>query len=368
MPQISLGDLAAKVGLEFHGDANLSLRGLAGLDTAEAGDLSFLAVSTYRDQLSTTRASAVLLKQDDVALCPEGCGALIADDPYFQFARIMQLFHPARSDWGVGVHPTATVHPEAKIHADAWIGPGVHVDRGVEIGRGSRVLANCTIYEGVTIGDDCLIHSGSQIREGCRLGDRVLLQNAVVIGSEGFGFAADAEGRPTKIPQAGIVILEDDVEIGSNTCIDRATMGATRIRRGAKLDNLIQIGHNCDIGEYTVMAGKGGLAGSTVIGSRCRLGGAVYSVGHLKVGDGVQLAGNSVVTTDVPDGRIYAGFPARPHREFLLQIAATGRLPEAMKRMRKMQRQLEELQASHDELIKSLNPRDPSQTKDEDHE
>jgi UDP-3-O-[3-hydroxymyristoyl] glucosamine N-acyltransferase len=368
MPQVALRDLAARLGLSFQGDGSLLLSSLAGLDSAQEGDLSFLAVDKYKHQLATTSASAVLLKEEDAKDLPRHCGALIAEDPYLQFARIMQLFHPARSEWGRGVHPTATVDPEATVHPEAWIGPGVHIERGVQIGRGSRILAQCAIYEHAVIGEDCLLHSGAQVREGCRLGDRVILQNCAVIGSEGFGFAADAEGRPQKIPQAGIVVLEDDVEIGSNTCIDRATMGATRVKRGAKLDNLIQIGHNCEIGEYTVMAGKGGLAGSTVIGAYCRLGGAVYSVGHLRVGDRVQLAGNSVVTNDVPDGRTYAGFPAKPHREFLLQVAATGRLPEAMKRLRRMQREFEVLKEEHAVLMQRLLAQEVADETKETHE
>jgi UDP-3-O-[3-hydroxymyristoyl] glucosamine N-acyltransferase len=362
MPAFTLRELATHLGVELEGDASLLLRGVQGLDEAGPGELSFLANTRYRERLPHTRAGAVLLRPEDRPLCPASTACLISPEPYLAFARAMQLFHPPALPEGWGVHASCVIAPGARIHPETWLGPGVVVEEDVEIGAGSRLLGRTTLHRGVRLGRDCLVHSGCTLREHSVLGDRVLLQNGVVVGSEGFGFAPLPEGGSLKIPQAGRVVIEDDVEVGANTCLDRGTMGDTIIRRGARLDNLIQIAHNVEVGPGTLMAAQCGVAGSTRIGANCRIGGASAITGHAVVGDRVQIGGGSGVTGSVPDDRIYAGFPARPHREFLQQQAALARLP----RLQEQVRQLEQaLNAALERLHALEATLDPSTTPDE---
>jgi len=341
MPSFTLQDLATRLALGLEGDASRVVHGVKGLDEAGPGDLSFLANARYRDRVPGTRAGVLILREEDRGICPQGTACLISPEPYLAFARAMQLFHPPALPEGWGIHSSCVVSPTARVHADTWLGPGVVVEDDVEIGAGCRLLGRSTVHRGVRMGRDCLIHSGCTLREHSVLGDRVLLQNGVVVGSEGFGFAPLPEGGSLKIPQAGRVIIEDDVEVGANTCLDRGTMGDTILRRGARLDNLIQIAHNVEVGEGTLMAAQCGVAGSTRIGAQCRIGGASAITGHAHIGDRVQIGGGSGVTGSVPDDRTYAGFPARPHREFLQQQAALARLPELQNRVRQLERALE---------------------------
>ena len=348
MVEFSLSELAGKLGAALEGDPSRRLCGVQGLEEAGDRDLSFLANARYRPSLALTRAGAVLLRAEDRPLCPAGSAALVVEDPYLAFARAMQLFHPQAAPATWGVHASAVIAPGARVDPESWVGPLVVIEEGVEVGRGTRLLGQTTLYTGARIGRDCLIHSGCHVREHCVLGDRVLLQNGVVVGSEGFGFAPAPEGA-VKIPQVGRVIIEDDVEIGANCCLDRGTMGDTIIRRGARLDNLIQIAHNVEVGPGTLMAAQTGVAGSTRIGAGCRVGGASSIIGHVSIGDRVQIGGRSGVTGSIPDDRVYAGFPARPHRDFLLQSAALARLPELARRVRELEKELARLAAKEGE-------------------
>ncbi len=341
MPDWTLGELAERLGAERVGEAGLVLRGLRGLDEAGPDELSFLAHPRYRDQVAGCRAGALLLRPTDAELRPAGCAALLLEDPYLGFAAAMQLFHPPLPAAAWGRHPAAVVAAEAQVHPETWLGPGVVVEPGAVIGRGTRLMGLCWVGAEAHIGEDCLIHSGCQIRERCVLGRRVILQNGVVVGSDGFGFAP-VEGGSIKIPQTGRVVIEDDVDVGAHTCLDRGTMGDTLIRAGVRLDNLIQIAHNVEVGPGTLMAAQSGVAGSTHIGAECRIGGSSAITGHIRIGDRVSIGGNSGVTGAIPDDRIYAGFPARPHREFLQQAAALARLPELLKTVRELERRLAE--------------------------
>jgi len=341
---LRLSVLAGRLGARLEG-GDRAVVALAPLDEAGPDRLSFLANPVYRERLAATRAGAVIVRPADAPLRPAGCAALVCDDPYAAFALAMQLFHPAPAAGRAGVHPTAVVEESAAVHAEAWIGPFVHVGRGCRVGRGTRVLAGCALYDGVVVGEDCLLHAGCQLREGTELGDRVTLHGGAVLGAEGFGFAPTAAGG-LKIPQVGRVVVEDDVEIGANACVDRATFGETRIARGAKLDNLVQIGHNVRVGEGALMAALTGVAGSSTIGARCRIGGSSAVNGHIRVGDGATVGGYSGVTGPVPDGAVYAGFPARPHRQALRQMGAVALLPEALRELRRLRRRVEELEAA----------------------
>lgn len=342
IPTLRLGDLAERLGARLEGE-DREVAGLAPLDEAGPDRLSFLANPAYRELLGATGAGAVLVRAEDAALRPSGCSALVCEDPYLSFARALRIFHPERAQERRGVHPTALVDPTASVHEDAWIGPFVEIGPRCTVGRGTRILAGCLLYEDASVGEDCLLHGGCQLRERTLVGDRVVLQNGVVLGSEGFGFAAGAEGA-VKIPQTGRVVVEDDVEIGANACVDRATLGETVIGRGSKLDNLVQIAHNVRVGAGTLMAAQVGVAGSTTIGEGCRIGGHCGINGHVRIGDRSQLGGFSGVVGDVPDGAVFAGFPARPYSDFLRQSGAQTRLPEALRTLRRLKRRVEELE------------------------
>ncbi len=345
MSRFRLDRLAELLGARLEGDGALPVEGIASLEQAAAGQLSFLANPRYLELLARTRAGAVLLREEDLEHLPAGAAALVVRDPYLEFARALELYHPAPAYEQRGRHPSAVVDPDSDIHPETWIGPFVHIERGCVVGRGSRILAACTLYENVVLGEDCLLHGGCQIRENCRLGDRVVLQNGVVVGSEGFGFTPDGRGGLRKIPQTGDVILEDDVEIGANSCVDRATMGSTVVERGTKLDNLVQVAHNVRIGEHTVMAALSGIAGSSEVGRHCKIGGGVSISGHLRVGDRVQVGGRSAVIGSISDDRTVAGFPARDHGDFLKQGAALASLPDLLRKVRRLEGRIAELES-----------------------
>jgi len=338
---LNLGELAVALGGGLVGDPDLVVLAVRGLEEAGPQDLSFLANPRYREQLAATRAGAVLVRQEDASARPEGCAALVTGEPYAAFAHALRILNPETDPLAWGRHPAAVVSPEARVHPETWLGPGVVVEAGAEIGARCRLEGLTWVGRGAVLGEDCRIHSGVQIRERCVLGKRVVLQSGVVVGSDGFGFAP-VEGGSVKVPQTGRVLIEDDVEVGANTCLDRGTLGDTIVRKGARLDNLIQVAHNVEIGEGTLMAAQCGVAGSTRIGARCLIGGGTRFIGHVNIGEQVHVGGNSGVTGAIPDGRTYAGFPARPHREFLAQQAALARLPELLKAVRGLEKRLAE--------------------------
>jgi UDP-3-O-[3-hydroxymyristoyl] glucosamine N-acyltransferase len=299
--------------------------------------LTFLANPRYAAHLRTTRAAAVILapgQETDRVPC------LLSESPYLAFARAVALIRPS-------ARPVPGVHPSAQVHPSAVLGPEVHVGAlavlgpGVRVGARSALHPHVVLYEGVEIGEDCVLHSGVQVRERCRLGNRVIVQNAAVVGGDGFGFARDRDGRYHKFPQVGIVVIEDDVEIGALTAIDRAALGETRIGRGTKLDNLVQIGHSVTIGEDTVLAGQVGVAGSSRLGSRVTLAGQVGVAGHLTVGDGVIATAQTGIPGSVEPGAVVSGYPAIENRAWLRSSAVFARLPELQKRLRELERKVE---------------------------
>jgi UDP-3-O-[3-hydroxymyristoyl] glucosamine N-acyltransferase len=335
---VRLSELASKLGATVRGDGTVDVVRVAGIDEAGPGDLTFVSNPRYAKHLATTKASAVIVSPD----LPTALPSLVSGNPYLAFAHAVTILEPP-------ARPAAGVHPTAHVAKDAVLGPGVHVGALAVIGAGCRIGANTVLrphvvlYDGVEVGDDCELHSGVQVREGCRLGHRVIVQNGAVIGSDGFGFAKDGEGRYAKIPQRGIVVVEDDVEIGALTAIDRAALRETRIGRGSKLDNLVQVGHSVTIGADTVLAGQVGIAGSTKIGSKVTLAGQVGVAGHLTIGDGVIASAQTGIPSDVEDGRFVSGYPAIDNRAWLKSSAVFAKLPELQKRVRELERELEEL-------------------------
>ena len=340
---MKLSELARLTGAHLEAeDAEVEISGAAGLDDAAHGQVTFLSNPRYTPRVQTTRASAIYLSDD--AQAPAHLAVLRARDPYLAYTRALRLFHPDPQP-EPAIHPSAVIDETARIGADVSIGAHVFVGREVEIGARVRIYPNVTIYEGVRIGDDSIIHAGVRLRENSILGERVRIHDNAVVGSDGFGYAKDEEGRWLKIPQTGRVVLEDDVEIGAGTTIDRASVGETRIARGAKVDNLVQVGHACTVGEDTLLCAQVGLAGSSHIGRRVILAGQAGVAGHLHIGDDVVITAKSATSHNVPSGKVLSGIPAFDNREWLRATAAFRRLGDMQRTIRQLQQRLAQLEA-----------------------
>jgi UDP-3-O-[3-hydroxymyristoyl] glucosamine N-acyltransferase len=345
---MKLGDIAARLACRLEGNPETEIHGVAGITQAGAGQLTFVSNPRYRQALRTTRASAVIVSSGTDISRESGLSPLAAlrsENPYLDFARALELFYPAAVNQP-GIHPTAVIHPDARLGPGAHVGPYCFVDEGAMIGRGAVLHSFVAVYRNARIGDNFFAHAHAVVREGCRIGDRVILQNGAVVGGDGFGFARQADGRWYKIPQTGIAVIGDDVELQANTCVDRATVGETRIARGAKLDDLVLVGHGASVGEDTLLCGQVGLAGTTEVGSRCILGGQVGCSGHFKVGDGAMLTPQSGVPKDIPAGATYSGSPAVEHRQWMKNAAALNLLPDLVKTVRRLEGELAKLKAS----------------------
>jgi len=313
-----------------NGSPDTEITGLNGIEQAGPGELTFVSNPRYAAAARSTKAAAVIVAENFPAL---GTAMLRAKNPYLSFAQALELFHKPRR-YAPGIHPTAVVHETAKIGPNAHLGPYVVISEDVEIGADAVLLAHAVIYSGVKIGAKFFAHAHAVVRENCRIGNNVLLQNGVVIGADGFGFAKTANGRWYKIPQPGPVVIEDDVEVQANSCIDRASVGETRIGRGVKVDNLVQVGHGSQVGEDALLCAQVGLAGSTEIGARAILTGQVGVVGHCKVGDDAIVTPQSGVANDVPAGALVSGAPAVDHKLWLKYSAILPRLPEMVRALR----------------------------------
>jgi len=339
---MKLGEIAERLKCAVEGDANLDVTGVAGLDEARSGELTFLANRKYRSALASTRASAVLLARQEPK---PSIAVLRSSNPYLDFARAIELFHPAPR-YVPGVHPTAIVTASAKIGTGAHIGPYCFIDEDVEVGDHAVLHSFVSIYRGARIGDHFFAHSHSCVRENCRIGNRVILQNGVIVGSDGFGFARETNGHWYKIRQAGPAVIGDDVEIQAHAVIDRATVGETRIGRGTKIDNLVQVGHACKVGEDTLLCGQVGLAGSTTVGNSCILAGQVGAAGHLTIGDGATVSSQSGIPGDVPAGAVYSGYPAMDNLAWRKSVAVFNRLPELQRELRDLRDEVARLRAT----------------------
>ncbi len=336
---MKLGEIAAKLDCELEGDANAEITGVAGIEEARAGELTFLVNRKYRPLLEKSQAAAILVARDAGSV---PMAALRSANPYLDFARAIELFHPA-PEYAPAIHPTAVVAKSARVGAGSHIGPYCFVDEEVEIGPNAVLHSFVTIYRGAQIGNHFFAHAHACVRESCRIGHRVLLQNGVVVGSDGFGFARQADGHWRKMRQSGITVIEDDVEIQAHSAIDRATVGETHIGRGAKIDNLVQVGHACKVGEDTLLCGQVGLAGTTIVGNGCILAGQVGVAGHLTIGDGAILSAQSGVPADVPAGAVYSGYPAMNNRDWRKSVAAFNRLPELQREVRELRAEIARL-------------------------
>jgi UDP-3-O-[3-hydroxymyristoyl] glucosamine N-acyltransferase len=333
---ISLGELASKLGCSIEGDADHTLLGVASLDAAGPGDLAFARSAQYDRLVADSRAGAFILPADVSA---GGRPCLRSDNPARDFALAVELIVP-RARPNPGIAPDAHVAADAEVDESASIGPGASVGARTRVGARSVVHANVSLYADVVIGRDCELHASVVVLEDSQIGDRVILQPAVVIGGDGFGYVPGPDGRPRRVPHVGRVVIEDDVEIGANSTVDRATLGETRIRRGAKIDNLVQIAHNCDIGENAIIVAQTGLAGSTRVGTGAIMMAQSGSAGHLSVGDGAFVAARAGLHKDVPAGvRVY-GAPQMEARGWHRSMAVFSRLPALLRRVRAIERVL----------------------------
>ncbi|MGA9389677.1 MAG: UDP-3-O-(3-hydroxymyristoyl)glucosamine N-acyltransferase [Candidatus Sulfotelmatobacter sp.] len=328
---MKLSQIAAALNARLeNGSPDTEITGINGIEQAGPGELTFVSNPKYAKAARSTKASAVIVAEDFPVVAT---AMLRAKDPYLAFAHALELFHQPLQ-YEPGTHATAVVHPSAKIGRNAHLGPYVVIDENVEIGDHAVLLAHVVIYRGVKIGSNFFAHAHAVVRENCRIGSNVLLHNGVVIGSDGFGFAKTADRHWHKIPQPASVVIEDDVEVQANSCIDRASVGETRIRRGVKIDNLVQVGHGSQVGEDALLCSQVGLAGSTEIGSRVILTGQVGVVGHCKVGDDAIVTPQSGVAHDVPAGALVSGAPAVDHKLWLKYSALLSKLPEMARALR----------------------------------
>ncbi len=332
--------LADALGCRLVGDGDIEITGVAGMEQAGPFELTFLANAKYAHKVKHTKAGAILITQ---ALEGPGPASLISANPYHDFARALALFYqPPRP--APGIHPLASIAGSARIGENASIGPFATVGENVVIGRNAVLHPQVVIYEGAQIGDDFYAHSHAVVREFCRIGNRVILQNGVVVGGDGYGFAKTAEGTHFKIAQSGVTVIEDDVEIQSLTSIDRATMGETRVKRGAKIDSLVQVGHACVVGEDNIICAQTGLAGSSVLGKNVLLAGQVGISGHLTIHDNAVIYAQSGIGGDVKEGAVMSGSPAFEAREWLRAITAFPKLPEILKTIRQLEKRVRELE------------------------
>ncbi len=316
MPGYTLAELAARVGAEVVGEGELRVTGIRPLEDAEPEHLSFYHNRRYLEAARGSRAGALLVA--DPAPFP-GRTLLVRREPYVALAELLELFHPPPVPQA-GVHPSAVVAATARVGAGASVGPHVTIGEGAVVGERAVLGPGCVVGDGAEVGADTVLRANVVIEAGCRVGARCLLHAGVVIGSDGYGFAS-AGGVHRKVPQVGIAIVEDDVEIGANCTVDRATLGETRIGRGCKLDNLVHVGHNVEVGEHSLLVAQVGISGSTKLGRHVVMAGQSGAVGHIRIGDGTVVTAKTGVTEDTPPGAMVSGFPSRPHKQWLRALA-----------------------------------------------
>lgn len=333
---MKLGEIAERLGCSISGNPDLEITGVAAMEHAAPDELTFLANPKYGPKARLTRAGAMLAREPVPGL---DIAFLLSANPYLDFARALEFFYqPPRPE--PGIHPTAVISPTARVGENASIGAYVVIGGHAVIGNRAILHPHVVIYPHAVIGDDFLAHANVVVREFCRIGNRVVLQNGVVLGGDGYGFAKSGDGTHYKIVQSGVAVLEDDVEIQTNTSVDRASIGETRVRRGAKIDSLVQVGHGCVVGEDNIICAQAGLAGSTILEKNVLLAGQVGVSGHLTIHDNVVVYAQSGVGGDVPAGSVISGSPAYEARQWLRTITALPKLPELLKTIRELERKV----------------------------
>jgi len=346
---MKLREIAALLNAETEGNDAVEIQRAAKIEEAGEGDITFLSNPKYTRFLSTTRASAVIVSRSlhnpDHTEIKTQSALLRVDDPYSSFLRVLQAFHPSKDPLPPGIHPTAIIDSSVELGREVRVGAYVVIGPKCRIGDGAVICSGVIMGEDVEVGGMTLLYANVTIREGCKVGARVIVHSGAVIGSDGFGFAPKPDGTYEKIPQLGIVVIEDDVEIGANCTIDRATLGETIIRKGAKLDNLIQVAHNVVIGENTVIAAQTGISGSTRIGRNNMIGGQVGFTGHIEIADNTKIGAQSGVHRSVQTpGQTLFGYPAYPHREAMRMMGALTQLPDLRNTVRELKNKIERLE------------------------
>ncbi len=330
----TLEELASKVGAKLQGDSSVIINRAAPIEKAGTGDISFVANKAYQKHIPTTKASALVL--DNETECTE-IPSLRSENPYLTFAHIIDILYPTERKVPVGIDKSAVVNPDATIGDDAGVGPLCHIEGKSEIGANTQLLSSVFIDNDVVIGKDCMIYPGVRILNGSRIGNGVIIHSGVVIGSDGFGFAESPDGLK-KIKQIGWVEISDLVEVGANSTIDRGALGPTKIGFGTKIDNLVQIAHNVEIGSHCIIVAQVGISGSTKVGNGVIMGGQAGLAGHLNIGDGVKISAQSGVSKSIPAGTIVRGTPAREIKRASRVLAAQSGLPELIKRVRELEK------------------------------
>ena len=334
MKALRLSEVAALLGGELVGAEDPLITGVAGLEDAGPGDLAFVGRQRPRNGLADSGAAAVIVGRDQEVDRP----AIRVDDPFAAFASLLERLMPDPDRmFPPGIHPTAVIDPTAEVEEATAVGPYSVIGPGTVIGAGSRLGAHVILGCDISIGRDCLLHSGVTVREGCILGDRVIIHSGVIIGSDGFGYLTSRQGI-RKIPQIGVVEIQDDVEIGSGSCVDRATTGRTVLGAGSKIDNLVQIGHNVSIGKSCSLSAQTGIAGSSTLGNGVFTGGQVGIGDHIRIGDGVKAGGQTGITHDIPAGQTIFGYPALELTETFRMFAALRKLPELLRRVTRLEK------------------------------
>jgi len=340
---MKLRDLAERLGCRLEGDGEAEIARVAGVEQAGPGDITFVSNPKYKSHLIGTRASAAILGPASAGDQPTPCAILRSDEPYVAFAQAVRLLMPAAAP-PPGIDRLSAIAADAVIGPDASIGPFVTIGAGASIGARAIIYPSVIIGPNARIGDDCILHAGVSIRDGVSLGHRVTVLDGAVIGSDGFGFARQRDGTHLKIPQHADVVIEDDVEIGANTTIDRPAVGETRIRAGAKIDNLVQIAHGVRVGERTLLAAQVGIAGSTVLEDDVVLGGQVGVAGHVRIGQGAMASGKTGLTNDVDARTVMSGYPAVPNVEWRRSQVLVRHLPDLKKRVAELEQRIAELE------------------------
>jgi UDP-3-O-[3-hydroxymyristoyl] glucosamine N-acyltransferase len=351
---LKLSDLAQRLDCRLEGSAaDIEITRLASLEQAQPGDLTFLANPRYHAQLAGTRASAVILSLEDTSPAP--CAVLRSGNPYHSFAQAVRLFHRSPPP-AVGIDPLSNIAADVSLGVGVSVGPFVAIGPGATIGARSVIHPNVVIGAGARIGEDCVVHAHASVREGVVIGHRVIVQNGAVIGSDGFGFVKQPDGSHWKIPQTADVVIEDDVEIGANTTIDRPAIGETRIRAGSKIDNLVQIAHGVSVGRNAVLAAQVGIAGSTTIEDDVVLAGQVGVSGHLRIGKGAVATAQTGIPNSVDAGAFISGYPAIANRDWLKASAIFRQLPMLKQRIAELEARIAELE---EKLIECRTRQDP---------
>jgi UDP-3-O-[3-hydroxymyristoyl] glucosamine N-acyltransferase len=338
MPTMTVSEIAVLVGGEVRGDPDRSVQCVATLEDATPEALSFIATAKYLPYLQATRAGAVLISAPWVDSVPEACAAVVVRDPHRALRTVLMELHRSKGP-SPGIHPTAIIPESVQMGAEIVIGPHVVVGEGVRVGSHARIGAHCVIGADCRLGDGVILHPQVTLYDGVKIGDRVIVQSGTRIGSDGFGYIWEG-GRHLKVPQVGGCVIEDDVEIGANVTIDRGSIGDTVVGAGSKIDNLVHVGHNVRVGRNVLLVAQAGIAGSSRVGDGAVLGGQVGIAGHLTIGSGAKLAGQAGVISDVPAGATFSGYPARPHREALRAQAATFKLPDVLRRLKRLEEKL----------------------------